>query len=212
MRNYDKIDPEQYERRHEKSPREGYLGARWRPLIAAMISQYCKDKRVLDLGCGGGTYTAIIAKYSNRVLGVDISGVMLTYAKNKHANLNLALADAHHIPLKTESMEIVVCIGLFEYIERTTVLEEINRVLNRDSICIIQCPNRFSAARVSAKLISRILGKQYLAKEPSYGEMLRLFKQNGVKVIESRMDDGLIWLPDFIDRLAGVCRDRPPLL
>jgi len=33
MRNYDKIDPEQYERRHEKSPREGYLGAHWRPLI-----------------------------------------------------------------------------------------------------------------------------------------------------------------------------------
>ena len=203
MKNYDKIDPEQYEARHEKSRREGYLRDHWRPLIAAMISQYCKDKTVVDLGCGAGAYTTIIAKYSNRVLGLDISMVMLSYAKNKHANLNLALADAHHIPLKTESMEIVVCIGLFEYIERTTVLEEINRVLNRDSICIIQCPNKFSAVRVPTKLILRVLGRQYLAKEPSYGEMLRLFKQNGLKVIESRMDDGLIWLPDFIDRLTG---------
>lgn len=203
MKNYDKIDPEQYEARNEKSPREGYLREHWRPLIAATISQYCKDKTVLDLGCGGGTYTAIIAKYTDRVLGVDISRVMLSYAKNKHSNLNLALADAHHIPLKTESMDTVVCIGLFEYIVPTTVLEEINRVLNRDGICIIQCPNKFSAVRVPYKLILRVLGREYLAKEPSYGEMLRLFKQNEFKVIESRMDDGLVWLPNFLDKIAG---------
>ena len=203
MKNYDKIDPAQYEARHERSPREGYLREHWRPLISATISQYCKDKRVLDLGCGGGTYTAIIDKYSARVLGFDISRVMLSYAKNKHPSLDLALADAYHIPLKTESMDTIVCIGLFEYIERTTVLEEINRVLNRDGICIIQCPNKYSAVRIPAKIICKVLGKEYPCKEPSYGEMLRLFKQNEFKVIDSRMDDGLIWLPNFIDRLVG---------
>lgn len=203
MKNYDKIDPAQYEARHERSPREGYLREHWRPLISATISQYCKDKRVLDLGCGGGTYTAIIDKYSNRVLGLDISRGMLSYAKNKHPSLDLALADAHRIPLKDESMDIVVCIGLFEYVERATVSEKINKVLKPNGICIIQCPNKYSAVRIPTKIICRVLGSEYPCKEPSYGEMLRLFKQNEFKVIDSRMDDGLVWLPNFLDKIAG---------
>lgn len=203
MKNYDKIDPEQYEARHDKSPREGYLRDHWRPLSAAAISKYCRDKIVLDLGCGTGAYTTIIAKYSDRVLGLDVSRVMLNYAKKKHGNLNLALADAYHIPLKTESMDTIVCIGLFEYVERATVLEEINKLLKPEGIGIIQCPNKYSAIRIPAKIICKVLGKEYPCKEPSYGEMLRLFEQNGLNIIDSRMDDGLIWLPNFLDALAG---------
>ncbi len=202
MKLYDKIDPEQYETRHDRIPREGYLKEHWRPLIASVISEYCKDRIILDLGCGTGTYTRIIAEHGH-VLGIDISKVMLSYAKSKHPSLDLALADARHIPLRAESIDTVVCIGLFEYIERATVLEEINRVLNRDGICIIQCPNRYSAIRMPAKIICKVLGKEYPCKEPSYGEMLRLFNENGLKMIESRMDDGLIWLPNFLDRLLG---------
>lgn len=202
MRIYDNIDPEQYETRHKRMPREGYSRQHWCPVVITASSEYCQSKLVLDLGCGTGIYTRIIAEHGH-VLGLDISKVMLSYAKSKHPSLNLALADAHHIPLKTESMEVVVSIGLFEYIERTTVLEEINRVLNPDGICIILCPNKYSAVRMPFKLISKVLGRQYLPKEPSYGEMLKLFKQNRFKVIESRMDDGLIWLPNFLDKLCG---------
>lgn len=200
---HDNIDPEQYETRHERTPRDSYLGAYWRPLIASAISKYCKDKMVLDLGCGTGAYTRLIAENTDHVLGLDISKVMLNYTKSKHPDSELALADVHHIPLATESIDIVVCIGLFEYIERATVLEEINRVLKPDSIAIIMCPSKYSAARMTAKIICKILGREYPCIEPSYSEMLRLFKQSGLRVIESRMDDGLIWLPDLMDRLCG---------
>lgn len=201
-KDYDEIDPEQYERRHERIPREGYLWDHWYPLIAATISRYCETKLVLDLGCGTGTYTRIITEHGH-VLGLDISKVMLGYAKSKHPKLSLALADAHHIPLRVESIDTVVCIGLFEYVERAMVLKEINRVLKPDGVCIIQCPNKYSAIRMPFKIICKVLGREYPCNEPSYGEMLSLFKQNGFKVIESRMDDGLTWLPDFLDRVMG---------
>ena len=200
---YDKIDPEQYDSRHEKTPGEGYLRDHWYPLIAAAIDKYCKGKMVLDLGCGTGAYTSLVAENTDRVLGLDSSRVMLTYGKNKHGDLELALADAYHIPLKDESVDTCVCTGLFEYVERATVLKEIGRVSKSDGICIILGPNKYSAARMSAKIICKVLGKEYFCNEPSYGEMLRLFEQAGFKVIECSMDDGLICLPNFIDRLCG---------
>lgn len=203
MRIYDDINPEQYDTRYERIPREGYMHSHWYPLIASAISKYCKDKMVLDVGCGTGAYTRLIAESTDHVLGLDISRVMLNYAKSKHPDSDLALADAHHIPLATESTDIVVCIGLFEYIERATVLEEINRVLKPDSIAIIMCPSKYSTARMTAKIICKVLGREYFCREPSYGEMLRLFKQSGLRVIEFGMDDGLIWLPDFMDRVCG---------
>ena len=203
QKDYDKIEPEQYETRHERSPRAGYLREHWRPLIKAMVNKYCKDKMVLDLGCGGGGYTTLITEHTDRVLGLDVSRVMLNYAKKMNGNLNLAIADAYYIPLKAESMDTVVCIGLFEYIERATVLDEISRVLKNDGVCIIQCPNKYSAVRIPGKVICKIRDIEYFSGEPSYNEMLRLFRQTGYKVMESRMDDGLIWLPNFIDRLFG---------
>lgn len=201
-RNYDEVDPAQYDARHDKVPRESYLHNHWYPLTAATISKYCEAKLVLDLGCGTGTYTRIIAKHGH-VVGLDISKVMLSYAKSKHPDLSLALADAHHIPLRVESIDTAVCIGLFEYVERAMVFKEINRVLKPDGVCIIQCPNKYSAVRIPAKVICKLTRREYFAKEPSYGEMLKLFKQYGFKVIEWGMDDGLIWLPSFLDRLCG---------
>lgn len=202
---HDKIHPEQYETRHERTPRNSYLGAHWRPLIAAAISKYCKDKTVLDLGCGTGAYTTLIAESTNRVLGLDISRAMLNYAKNKHGNLDLALADGHHIPLKAESIDVVICIGMLDYTQREAVLEEINRVLKPNGICIIHSFNKYRAIAVPARVICKVRGREYLSsrKDLSYGETLRLSQQKGFKVIESRADDGLIYLPDFLDRLCG---------
>lgn len=203
MKGYDGKDPEKYETRHETIPREGYLHDYWHPLIKSMIRKFCTDEMTLDLGCGGGAYTTAISEYTDHVLGIDISNTMLRYAKNKNNKLSYAMADAQHIPLKSESIDAVVCIGLFEYIERPIVLREINRVLKPDGICIIQCPNKYSAVRIPDKAICKIVKRKYQAKEPSYGEMFKLFKQYDFELLESRMDDGLIWLPNFLDWLIG---------
>lgn len=40
-----------------------------------------KCKRIIEVGCGAGTWTKEIAKYSNTVLAVDISENMLEFAK-----------------------------------------------------------------------------------------------------------------------------------
>ena len=204
MRNYNEVDPEQYDTRHERKPSERYDHDHWRPLIESAISRYCENKLVLDLGCGTGAYTKSIAQHANLALGLDISKRMLTYAKEtKYGSFSLALADVHHIPLKAKSIDAVVSIGLFECVERVTALEEINRVLKPQGICIIGCANKYSAWGMVLKIACKVFGREWAWKEPSYREMLMLLKQKGFEVMEFKMDDGLIWLPDFLDRLVG---------
>jgi hypothetical protein len=49
----------------------------------------------------------------------------------------------------------------------------------------------------------KIIRRKYLQNEPSSGEMNRLFRKTDFSIISYIMDDGLIWLPDFMDRLVG---------
>jgi len=116
---------------------------------------------------------------------------------------NLLEADAHNIPLKDESFDVIVCIGLFEYIDRKIVIKEINRLLKQNGVCIILVPNKYSGRRMVVKLLYKFFKKTYFPNEPSRAEMFNLFKDNSLELLEYKMDDGLIWLPNIIDKLCG---------
>jgi len=200
---YNSVDPEKYDRRRESNPAEKYEHNHWRPIISRAINQYCQNKFTLDLGCGTGACLPIIVKQTPDFLGLDNSPVMLKYAQRKYGNLNMMLGDAHHLPIRSDVLDCVVAIGLFEYIERIPVLKEINRVLKSGGIVILQMPNRHSPARTLSRIVFKIKRERYFPKEPSYHEMLELFRKEGFQLIESRMDDGLLWLPLFLSKLIG---------
>ena len=207
---YDVIDPENYEKRHEYSPRETYLHHYWKPLICRIIQLICKTMQkysiiveALDVGCGTGVYTEEISRDSQICVGLDLSKNMIKYAKKKHSELNLILADAHKLPFKDECFELVVSIGLLEYVQKDTVLKEITKVMKRKAFLIIAVPNKYSAYRLPIKIFSKVLKKRYIKKEPSLNEMLRSFYNLNLKLFWYKMDDGLVFLPDFLDMIIG---------
>jgi ubiquinone/menaquinone biosynthesis C-methylase UbiE len=203
MKDYDEADPEQYERMYGMIPREIYMKEHWGPLIEESIEKYYKDVNVLDLGCGTGIYTMTIKKYADNFLGLDISKRWLNYLKNKRNISNIIRADAHNIPLDNESFDAIVTIGLFEYINRNIVIKEMNRILKPDGFALFSFPNKYSAGGMVSKLICKVFRREYGPNEPSKREMFKLFENNGFQLIEYKMDDGLIWLPNFLDRLFG---------
>ncbi|MDD5454215.1 MAG: class I SAM-dependent methyltransferase [Candidatus Ratteibacteria bacterium] len=203
MIDYNYIDPQQYDTSYKIFPRERYLLEHWYPLIKDAISKYCKDKVVLDVGCGTGRYSGLISNYTDYIFGLDISKTMLNHAQNKYPHLNFILGNTHNLPFKKESINTVVCIGLFEYAEAGQILKEIRGVLKADGICIVQRANKYGAFRMLNRLIYKFRREEYFCKEASFDEMYRLFRKNGFKVLKFMMDDGLIWLPNFLDRLFG---------
>lgn len=201
--NYDKMDPVIYEKKYDLISRENYMKEHWRPLIERQIEKYCKEKIVLDLGCGTGIYTKIIDKYAHIVYCMDINKNWINYVKNEKETSTVILADAHKVPLKKKTVDAIVTIGLFEYVNREIVIKEMNRILKSDGFCIIVVPNKYSLYRTIIKLISKIMGKKYDLSEPSKKEMLKLFNDNGFELIQFTMNDGLIWLPNLLDEYIG---------
>jgi len=201
---YNEIDPLEYENRHLRSPREYYTHHHWLPIFESAVEKYCKDGVILDLGCGFGSSTKIVRKFNENTIGIDIAYRWLSYAKEKNPKLELILGDCKSIPLKTGSVDAIISWGLFEFVDRRVTIKEISRVLKDKGTCIILVPNRYSACRLPQKLYSKIRGKNYGKNEPSKSEMILLFKEAELEIIEFWMNDGLIMLPNAIDKTIGL--------
>ena len=201
---YNEVDPLEYENRYLKSPREYYTHHHWLPIFENAVEKYCKNGRILDLGCGPGSSTKIVRKFNENTIGIDIAYQWLSYAKKENPQLDLVFADCESIPLKMKSVDAVVSWGLFEFVDRDATIKEISRVLKDNGICIILVPNRYSACRLPQKIYSKVVGKKYEKSEPSKSEMISLFKMAGLETIEFWMDDGLIMLPNAMDSKVGL--------
>jgi arsenite methyltransferase len=102
------------------------------------LSEVKPGETVLELGCGGGLDTALLAKRvgpEGRVLGVDCAGPMLDRARTSlaqlgHHNVSLFHAPAESLPLPDNSVDCVVSNGIFNLsADKDAIFNEIRRML-----------------------------------------------------------------------------------
>ncbi|WP_425147364.1 class I SAM-dependent methyltransferase [Deinococcus sp.] len=59
-------------------------------------------QRILDLGCGSGELSALIARSGAQVLGIDAAASMIEAARAAHPALSFEVQDAHTLPYQCE--------------------------------------------------------------------------------------------------------------
>jgi SAM-dependent methyltransferase len=93
---------------------------------------------VLDLGCGAGTDLLISAQMvgpQGRVIGVDMTGSMLTRARQSAAAMDLHNIELHQsliesLPVEDASVDVVISNGVIDLVpDKDAVFGEIDRVL-----------------------------------------------------------------------------------
>jgi arsenite methyltransferase len=93
---------------------------------------------VLDLGCGAGTDLLIAAQMtgpSGRVIGVDMTSVMLDRARDSAQQMRLENVELHEsliesLPLEDSSVDVVISNGVIDLVpDKDAVFDEIDRVL-----------------------------------------------------------------------------------
>lgn len=110
-----------------------------------MASSMVQGKKVLDLACGEGYGSAILAESAASVLGVDISSEAIGHARARYSRDNLSFqeASATAIPLADDTIDVVVSFETLEHLtEQEAMLTEFRRVLKADGVLIISSPDR----------------------------------------------------------------------
>ncbi|RNI29234.1 glycosyltransferase [Rufibacter latericius] len=107
------------------------------------------DKIVLDIACGEGYGSNILAKKAKKVFGVDIDPTSVEYAQStyesKLQNLSFLQGSVEKIPLADSSVDIVISFETIEHVDEATqnaFLKEVKRVLKEGGRLIISTPDR----------------------------------------------------------------------
>jgi SAM-dependent methyltransferase len=110
---------------------------KWRTILAALESTP-GVKTILDLPCGTGRFTGHLAARGYEVVGGDISVEMMRVARDKTAAAagvrGYLQADAEALPLRTDSVDCVLCIRFLFHVDSATrvrMLREMSRVSRR---------------------------------------------------------------------------------
>ena len=113
-----------------------------RYLIARELSP---NKRVLDIACGEGYGSAMLASVASQVIGVDIASEVVAHASQRYArrNLKFRCGSCEAIPLDDSSVDLVVGFETIEHIDsHDEMMREIKRVLSPDGLLIISSLDR----------------------------------------------------------------------
>ena len=109
-------------------------------------SRWVEGRRVLDIACGEGYGSALLARRAAHVLGVDVSQPAIDHAKREYASLANAefkQGSCTAIPAADASVDVAISFETLEHIaEQEPFLAELARVLKADGVIIISCPNK----------------------------------------------------------------------
>jgi ubiquinone/menaquinone biosynthesis C-methylase UbiE len=112
----------------------------------AIAMPLVKGKTVLDIASGEGYGSHFLSFESLKVYGVDIDKESIDNAKIKYTrdNLEFFVGSTSHIPLETNSVDVVISYETIEHHdEHEQMMSEIKRVLKPEGTLIISSPDKY---------------------------------------------------------------------
>ena len=109
-------------------------------------SRWVKGAKVLDLACGEGYGSALLARHAESIMGVDVSQQAIDHAQRAYGmlrNARFSVGSATAIPAPDASFDVAISFETLEHIhEQEEFLAELDRVLKPGGVLLISCPNK----------------------------------------------------------------------
>jgi 2-polyprenyl-6-hydroxyphenyl methylase/3-demethylubiquinone-9 3-methyltransferase len=125
------------------------------------------EKRVCDVGCGGGILSESMARAGAEVLGIDLSQAVLDVAELHalEASVTLSYRAVAAEELATErpgEFDVVTCMEMLEHVpDPSATLQALSRLVKPGGDVIVSTLNRnaraFAVAIVGAEYVARVL-------------------------------------------------------
>lgn len=150
---YQKRGNQNWREMHARDPRRynAYQQARYEWIMR--VAGDLRGKSVLDLGCGGGSLTYLMAKKGAEVVGVEYEAEGLAFARQNlasadpfnHLRYNLVQGSAYDLPCEDNSFDVVVSCEVIEHLETPErMLAEAKRVLKPGGRLVLTTPYRLT--------------------------------------------------------------------
>jgi ubiquinone/menaquinone biosynthesis C-methylase UbiE len=131
--------------------------------ITGKIFWQHKNQHILDVGCGNGSISKLIAK-ENIVYGLDLSLEMLKVAQDR--NLIPLSSNALHLPVCDKTVDSTICFGLLQLFEKlddvAQCMRELHRVTKHEGMLILSTINGESLLQRLLCSIFNIKGNHYV--------------------------------------------------
>jgi ubiquinone/menaquinone biosynthesis C-methylase UbiE len=104
---------------------------------------HCVGKHVLDAGCGVGYGSAFLGESARSVVGVDVSGEAIDYARSRYGggNVEFAVGDLQQLERGDAEFDAVVAFEVIEHLPHPDrFVAEARRVLKLDGVLIVSTP------------------------------------------------------------------------
>jgi len=108
--------------------------------------EYCKDKTVLDFGCGSGYGVYLLSLISEEAFGVDTDKNVISECVKKYKRNNLSfliIESKKKTKFKDHFFDVITSFQVIEHIQDVArYLIEFKRILKEDGVIFITTPNR----------------------------------------------------------------------
>lgn len=172
---------------------------------------FAAGKRVLDVACGVGYGSAILAEEGRIVTGLDRDAAAVEAARQRYGRRNLAFVRGcvETLPFADGAFDLVVCFETIEHIEEQAgCLAEIRRVLSAGGVLLASTPRKAAPGRDAS-------ANPFHVKELDRGEFEDLLRARfahvrlfGQKVLAASAVWPL-WAPPDMPHGAGTACSNP---
>lgn len=184
---------------------------------AALGAMDFRGKRILDVGCGDGTYTVELLEKGSpaSVYGFDPAQEAIAIAREKVAGrpITFATHDAYAVPLESNSFDVAVLRGVLHHVERPA--DVLREALRLAPILVVIEPNGYNLVLKCIEKLSRY-HREHGEKSYAPSALDRWVRELGAAV-RARRWVGLVpmFCPDWFARVLKRIEpflERTPVL
>lgn len=162
-----------------------------------LASEYVENKLVLDIACGEGYGSNLLASRADKVIGCDFDTKSINHANGKYKKKNLQFDQGciTQLPYQDHTFDVIICFETIEHVENYNLaMKELQRVLKESGILIMSTPNKseysdkrnfnnifhkheFYIAEYKEWLISVFKFNTFLYQKPIFGSIIQNFEK-----------------------------------
>lgn len=188
---WNQVPPDYYQKEIAKNPLKRYWHTQKVNTFSSLVRNR-KFKKILDVGSASGRMANEISKIfpGAQITGIDAYKKAVDYGKKTYPQIKFLVADAHKLPFRANSFDLIVCYEVIEHlVDPLKALKEMKRVLRKDGVAIVAMDSGNWLFRVvwwiSEKTISSVWQNAHLHPFKHW-QLEATIKKAGFKIIRKK--------------------------